>query len=215
MARLVHTERMERTGSADIVTEVWVDIPESMIVAIRVSENYTPVFYDTAELKDFSDHVLKVAKWIEDHEDWFNDGCKDIPWTIRPTAPPQILEFKEVIVEEKIVVAGDTFSIFVNQGEREGHVLAVLGDRALIEYEMPAGTTAMLFAPAVTTWFNHSPQFIHNYKMSVSYKQLPKKWLQAIVDQNNGDWWANPQSGKRSVPMLPAGANKEDKAGPS
>lgn len=39
--------------------------------------------------------------------------------------------------------AGDRLQVHVNQGWREAWVLAVIDDEALVEYRMPAGTTAM------------------------------------------------------------------------
>jgi hypothetical protein len=77
--------------------------------------------------------------------------------------------------------AGDYTTIFINQGEREATVLAVIGDEYMIEYEMPAGTTALAV--------------LHNsggYK-SVSYLNVPLKWLRALTDAES-DWLGTPQS---------------------
>lgn len=68
----------------------------------------------------------------------------------------------------------DQLVVDVNQGKREAYVLAVIGDEALIEYEMPGGTTAL--------WVIHAgrphPRRIRN----VSYKSCTKKWLKAIEE---------------------------------
>ena len=41
----------------------------------------------------------------------------------------------------------ETITVHVNQSDREGYVLAVIGSEALIEYEMPKGTTALRIVP--------------------------------------------------------------------
>jgi hypothetical protein len=63
--------------------------------------------------------------------------------------------------------AGDTFTEHINQGDRDCTVIAVLGDKYLFEYTMPAGTSA-----------------INNERhKAVSYKSLSDKWLLAIEEQ--------------------------------
>jgi hypothetical protein len=78
----------------------------------------------------------------------------------------------------------DHLLIHVNQGERDAYVLAVVGDEALIEYEMPAGTTALWIIDAN----NPSP----GCKRNVSYKSCPKKWLEAMEEAGTV-WENNPQ----------------------
>jgi hypothetical protein len=55
--------------------------------------------------------------------------------------------------------------VFVNQGVRPASIIAVLGDEALLEYEMPRGSTAMWVIPKNR---HDAP--------------CPKKWLKAIED---------------------------------
>lgn len=81
---------------------------------------------------------------------------------------------------------GDTFLISVNQGDREAMVLAVIGNQALIEYVMPAGSTALQIVT----------QGHEQHGRSVSYPSVPIKWLRAIVDDGR-EWEGAPQRGKR------------------
>ncbi len=79
----------------------------------------------------------------------------------------------------------DQLTVNVNQGDREAVVLAVIGDEALIEYEMPAGSTAM--------WVIHAC-YPHPGKIrSISYKSCPKKWL-AAIEESGQEWIGNGQS---------------------
>ena len=43
--------------------------------------------------------------------------------------------------------ANDSLEVYINQGRRPAFVLAVLDDMALIEYEMPRGTTTLRLMP--------------------------------------------------------------------
>jgi hypothetical protein len=81
---------------------------------------------------------------------------------------------------------GDTFTININQGDREAMVLAVIGRQCLIEYAMPAGSTALQI---VTEGDEQRGR-------SVSYPTVPTKWLRAIVDDGQ-EWEGVPQGGKR------------------
>lgn len=83
---------------------------------------------------------------------------------------------------------GDTFLVNVNQGDREAMVLAVIGNQALIEYVMPAGTTALQIVT----------EGREQVGRSVSYPSVPTKWLRAIVEEGR-EWEGNPQ-GRRRVP---------------
>ncbi len=78
--------------------------------------------------------------------------------------------------------------IYVNQAEREGYVLAVLGTEALIEYEMPKGTTALRIVPVDN--IDHYP-----YK-TPSYLTLASKWILAMNEQGTlENLIGNPQGG--------------------
>lgn len=85
---------------------------------------------------------------------------------------------------------------FINQGNREGYVLAVIDDVCLVEYEMPAGTSSMYFA---------STDDPEKPKRSVSYKSLPLKWRRAILAAGL-EWIGKPQaSAALHVRLLPDG----------
>lgn len=81
---------------------------------------------------------------------------------------------------------GDTFLVNVNQGDREAMVLAVIGDQALVEYAMPAGTTALQIVTKGREQVGRS----------VSYPSVPTKWLRAIVEEGC-EWEGSPQGGKK------------------
>jgi hypothetical protein len=79
---------------------------------------------------------------------------------------------------------GDYLEVFVNQGVRPASIIAVLGDEALLEYEMPRGSTAMW----VILKNRHDAPCVRN----VSYRACPKKWLKAIEDSGL-PWTGNGQ----------------------
>ncbi len=87
---------------------------------------------------------------------------------------------------------GDYITLDVNQGTREGTVLAVLGTKFLVEYEMPNGTTALRVLSMLDDLENGP---------AMSYRAVPTKWLRAIVNDGVGDWEGRPQqSGGKSAP---------------
>lgn len=75
--------------------------------------------------------------------------------------------------------AGDEVEVYSNQAERDGTVLAVVGRDVLIEYSMPAGTTAMLL-------FTVKNRKLTN-RRNVAYASCPQKWIRAIAAQ--GMYW--------------------------
>ena len=82
----------------------------------------------------------------------------------------------------------ETVLVYVNQAEREGYVLAVLENEALIEYEMPKGTTALRIVPADNI-------DAYPYK-SPSYLTLSAKWIVAMYEQGTlENMIGNPQGG--------------------
>lgn len=81
---------------------------------------------------------------------------------------------------------GDTFLISVNQGNRKAMVLAVIGNQALIEYVMPAGSTALQIVTEGREQLGRS----------VSYPSVPTKWLRAIQEHGR-EWEGQPQGGKK------------------
>jgi hypothetical protein len=90
----------------------------------------------------------------------------------------------EEFVEEFTWQVRDQLELNVNQGKRKAFVLAVLGDEALIEYEMPAGTTALWVINA------HHPH--PGCKRNVAYNSCPKKWLRAM-EEAGSVWEGNSQ----------------------
>ena len=82
----------------------------------------------------------------------------------------------------------DRLEVHVNQGVRQAYVLAVLGDEALIEYEMPKGTTALW----VIRRYHPQPACLR----VISYRTCPKKWLDAI-EAAGTVWECRPQTGWR------------------
>lgn len=74
------------------------------------------------------------------------------------------------------LVAGDAVTVFRNQGDRDGHVLAVRGDKALIIYEMPSGVEYMNIVAADGS---DEP----GCYSTVSPKALSKAWRDAVEAQ--------------------------------
>lgn len=81
----------------------------------------------------------------------------------------------------KPMQAGSSLRVFRNQANREAIVCAVIGDRALIEYVMPTGCSALNFIPVNG---NKNTQY-----RSVSYNALPKKWARAMIEQTGETEW--------------------------
>lgn len=99
------------------------------------------------------------------------------------------------------IEAGDPVDVFVNQGTREGWVLAVVGDEYLLEYTMPNGTTALQIRRLDGASY---PGRSGVYR-SVSYGAVPFKWLKAIVD--GGFVWEGRGQGGRGKVTEPSAAN--------
>ena len=89
--------------------------------------------------------------------------------------------------------AGEWFTLAINQGQREAEVLATIGDEALVEYTMPAGTSALHIMNRKTS---RGEKKAHGGGTSISYSKLPVRWIEAATEQA-GVWVANPQSGDR------------------
>lgn len=90
----------------------------------------------------------------------------------------------EEFVEEFVWKPGDVLEVNVNQGWRQAVILAVLGQEALLEYEMPAGTTAL--------WVIDAGNPTVGCKRNVSYKACPKKWRKAMEEAGT-QWEGNGQ----------------------
>jgi hypothetical protein len=89
----------------------------------------------------------------------------------------EALERERAAREANKLKVGECFSIEVNQGLRDAIVLAVIGDEALIEYSMPKGSTSLRIVDAYT-WTG---------ARSVSYRNVPVKWLQQMYE-NEVEW---------------------------
>ena len=90
----------------------------------------------------------------------------------------------------------DRFPLHINQGWREATVLGVIEaeDRAIIEYIMPNGSSALWIVRRTLPADPHAATIPwHAWeKRNISYFGLPKKWLAAICE-GSADWWGEPQ----------------------
>jgi hypothetical protein len=85
-----------------------------------------------------------------------------------------------------------------NQGEREALVLAVRGDKMLVEYEMPAGSTALRLLSVEG----------NDRGRPIPYRNVSVVWLKAIVEAGQ-TWTGKPQqAGGKTMPS-PADLLKE------
>jgi hypothetical protein len=78
--------------------------------------------------------------------------------------------------------ANDHVTVWANQADREGYVLAVIDDQALIEYEMPkSGMTAMWI---ISSDASGEIQKIRNISYAQALKTMGKKrdWIAAMWD---------------------------------
>lgn len=102
--------------------------------------------------------------------------------------------------------AGDSIEVWSNQAEREGCVLATIGDQAILEYEMPGTTTqwqcrgrtmgrVTSALRIITTIGNETITF-----KACSYNAVPKRWLAAIRAEGMDDWIG---MGQRSHDRIP------------
>jgi cold shock CspA family protein len=98
------------------------------------------------------------------------DGCEDI------YAHNERSRVEKIVQAPTRLVAGESVSYERNQGQRDAEVLAVLGDEALVSYEMPSGVT---YLNIVAADGSDEPGAYR----AVSVKALPKKWRKAIAAQ--------------------------------
>jgi len=103
------------------------------------------------------------------------------------------------------LTSGEQVYVEVNQGTREGHVLAVLEDEALIEYTMPNGTSAMWIVKR---------EFPYGRVRNQSYYSVPIKWLRAIVEDGM-DWWEGVPQQQNQIkgPVLTPWEHLEERTG--
>jgi hypothetical protein len=95
------------------------------------------------------------------------------------------------------VEPGDAHDVYINQGLREGWVLATIDRQYLVEYTMPKGTTALLVGTVGASTMK-----------SVSYTAVSRKWLQAIVDAGSV-WEGKAQSIYRAPNKHGYGGNNQ------
>ncbi len=74
----------------------------------------------------------------------------------------------------------DSLVLYVNQADREAYVLAVIGDEMLVEYEMPAGSSALVCISV--------KDGVLGMRRSFAYKSVPKKWIDAIRAADMTEW---------------------------
>ena len=102
--------------------------------------------------------------------------------------------------------AGDSSDVWANQAEREGCILATIGDEAILEYEMPGTTTqwqsrgrtmgrVTSALRIITTIGDETITF-----RACSYNAVPQKWLAAIRASGMDDWLG---MGQRSLERIP------------
>ena len=104
--------------------------------------------------------------------------------------------------QEAVLEAGDEHEVYVNQGLRPAIVLAVSPDRgaALVEYEMPAGTTAL----ATVRWYRDRSEagrrreretgLEYHGPRSTTYGALPKYWASLMHAQGTTSWIGRSQA---------------------
>jgi hypothetical protein len=96
---------------------------------------------------------------------------------------------RTAFVPAAALVPGEEIEVEANQGMRPAVVLAVLGQRALAEYTMPAGTTALMVLD-----LGKSARMFTQAATSPSYRTCPRKWLVAMVAAGT-QWEGNGQQG--------------------
>lgn len=89
------------------------------------------------------------------------------------------------VEEQSSFKAGSGLQVFINQKRRPAQIIAIIEDEMLVEYDMPAGTSALLICGS------YAPLKIIR---SVSYGALSKRWCAAIANGAGFDTMTwNPQ----------------------
>jgi len=107
--------------------------------------------------------------------------------------------------------AGDGIGVWSNQAEREGRILATIGDQAILEYEMPGTTSQYGYNPRTGGYrFEARPTSALRIittigrkeigHKAVSYNAVPKRWIAAIRAAGMDDWIG---MGQRSATRIP------------
>lgn len=93
----------------------------------------------------------------------------------------------------RVLNVGDDVDVFINQGEREGIVLAILGDECIVEYLMPKSGTSSLYIASCDE--------VEVARKSVAYHKLTRAWRTAIAQQ--GELWeGTPQQSRYDSVLL-------------
>ena len=103
------------------------------------------------------------------------------------------------------VKPGTLFYLYINQGEREATVLAVRGTVALAEYQMPNGTTSLVFLKLP------QDETMEPERVNISYRFLPTVWLEDLAAAGT-HWVGRPQQAS-ALPGSPAELLAARKAG--
>lgn len=91
---------------------------------------------------------------------------------------------------ENSFYVGARAEVFANQAEREGWVLAIIGNQILVEYIFPGNTTGHETS-ALRIIDVLGNRYIRS--RNVSYKALPAKWREAVATQGINYWTGMPQ----------------------
>lgn len=90
------------------------------------------------------------------------------------------------------LTTGQTFEVHINHGIRMATVLAVVGNKALVEYEMPGESTGLWLVDSQT----------QEYIRRIPYARVSSKWLETMI-HNKIEWIGRPQKG-RFIPSVKA-----------
>jgi len=99
----------------------------------------------------------------------------------------------------KEVVVGLAYQLWVNQGWREAAVLAILDKEALLEYQMPNGSTSLRIVPKCSDLNGTIETATCKAWRSVSYWRVPRKWLRELAETGE-PWIGTPQQSVLFVP---------------
>ena len=77
--------------------------------------------------------------------------------------------------------ATDYVQWWANQAQRDGRVLAVNGNEVLIEYEMPAGTSALVLCDGLGETLRA--------KRTIPHCKLSREWIDCIHEQGAAAYW--------------------------
>jgi hypothetical protein len=96
--------------------------------------------------------------------------------------PEEIDELKSVTA----IRPGDVITVYVQKGYRDAVILGVHSEKALLEYELPSGCTAL--------WEVHTGNPYIRVR-TLNYYHLPDYWKQYIV-QHKTRWIGHPRQAK-------------------